>query len=89
MFPNFLRTCPSLITFATGIVKLMQLFNWKHLAVITQEEDLFTLVNCIKLICMIQCPTGHISNEVRATLSQLIYHCSYTPHIILYHYHIE
>ena len=27
----------------------MLLFDWKHLAVITQEEDLFTLVNCIKV----------------------------------------
>ena len=60
MFPNFLRTCPSLITFAKGIVELMQHFSWKHLAVITQEEDLFTLVNCIKLICMIHYSKAHV-----------------------------
>ena len=44
-FPTFISIVPSLITIATGIVRLMQQFDWKHIAIITQEEDLFTLVS--------------------------------------------
>ena len=43
-FPTFLRPVPSDITIVPGIVKLMQQFDWKHVAIITQEEDIFTLV---------------------------------------------
>ena len=44
-FPTFLRPVASDISIAPGIVKLMQHFEWKHIAIITQEEDIFTLVN--------------------------------------------
>ena len=43
-FPTFLRPVPSDTSIAPGIVKLMQHFDWKHIAIITQEEDIFTLV---------------------------------------------
>jgi len=44
-FPTFLRIVPSDTSIAPGIVKLMQHFDWKHIAIITQEEDIFTLVS--------------------------------------------
>ena len=49
-FPTFLRSVASDTSTATGIVKLMQHLKWKHVAIITQEEDIFTLVSitCIE-----------------------------------------
>ena len=82
-FPTFLRTYPSLLTMATGIVKLMKLFNWKHVAIITQEEDLFTLVNiaclhCLYSTCHYIHTILHISiNEGCLLYSQMTYVCPF------------
>ena len=56
-FPTFLRTVPSIINIAPGIVKLMQHFDWKYVAIITQEVDLFTLVitECLHCISHTRC----------------------------------
>ena len=49
-FPTFLRPVASDTSIAPGIVKLMQYFEWKHVAIITQEEDIFTLVNSSRIM---------------------------------------
>lgn len=40
-YKYFLRTVPSDVAMTTGIVKLMEKFNWKYLSILTEEQDLF------------------------------------------------
>ena len=56
-FPTFLRPVASDTSIAPGIVKLMKYFEWKHVAIITQEEDIFTLVNSPMIMYADKCPT--------------------------------
>ena len=46
-----MRLVPPENEIAPGIVALMGAFGWKHLAIITEEHELFTLVGkpCVRL----------------------------------------
>ena len=44
-YPTFLRVVAPDNTINPGIIKLMQHYGWEHIAVITQEEDIFTFVS--------------------------------------------
>ena len=45
LYPSFVRPVPPDDKISSAVVALMKYFDWKHLAIITQEEDLFTLVS--------------------------------------------
>ena len=70
-YPTFLRPVASDTSIAPGIVKLMQHFDWKHVAIITQEEDIFTLVNNVMILWIIlalnslHCMTHIITVQVK------------------------
>ena len=49
LYPSFVRPVPPDDSISSAVVALMKYFDWKHLAIITQEEDLFTLVSVILL----------------------------------------
>ena len=46
-FPYFLRLVGPDSSINPGLVELMTYFKWEHLAIITQEEDIFTFVRKI------------------------------------------
>jgi gamma-aminobutyric acid type B receptor len=43
LYPLFVRPVPPDDSISPAIVALMKYFDWKYLAIVTQEEDLFTL----------------------------------------------
>ena len=45
LYPLFVRPVPPDDSISPAIVALMKYFDWKYLAIVTQEEDLFTLVS--------------------------------------------
>ena len=44
-FPNFFRTVPSAMSLVHIVHAVMDQYGWKRLAVISEEEKLFTLVS--------------------------------------------
>ena len=52
-FKTFVRLVPPENEIAPGIVAVMNAFDWRHLAIITEEHELFTLVcRCVCLMVM-------------------------------------
>ena len=47
IYPTFLRVVAPDNSIGIGIVALMGQLNWKYISIITQEEDIFTLVSFI------------------------------------------
>lgn len=48
IFPRFLRTISSEAEIVVGIIQAMKQFKWSRIAVITQNDNLFTFVSCNK-----------------------------------------
>ena len=57
-YPLFLRSVPPDNNITPGISGLMRHFRWEHIAIVTQEEDLFTFVSYIILYIYNQPPSS-------------------------------
>ena len=45
IYPTFIRVVAPDNSIGIGIAELMNVLNWKYVSIITQEEDIFTLVS--------------------------------------------
>ena len=43
-FPNYFQFLPSMVNFAPAYVGIIKEFKWRHVAILLQDENLYTLV---------------------------------------------
>lgn len=44
-FPNYFQFLPSMVDFAPAYLGIIKEFNWRHVVILLQDENLYTLVN--------------------------------------------
>ena len=54
-FPTYFQLLPSITELVNGIAGLVNWFNWKKVALFVQQDEFFTTVSIIVMLCMYMC----------------------------------
>ena len=46
-FPNYFQFLPSMVDFALAYIGIIKTFKWRHVVVLVQDENLYTVVRCV------------------------------------------
>jgi len=84
-FKSYFRTTPTFNNYAPAIVSLLNKFNWKRVAIITQAENLFIKV-CVN-IEQTRVPISFIAHQSQSNnLPQLTKECGRVVFVVGVHY---
>ena len=102
-FPNYFQFLPSMVDFAPAYIGIIKEFNWRHVVVLLQDENLYTLViviiimtcnekkdHSVKMVVwsITHRPTGFLQNDYTCASVHRVDCTIYTVHYSMHTYEL-